>query len=210
MKGTHERTVSSKYSSKSSTASPSRIRGSVCPEAGPSDSKLFKSSSLWPGFLASAFSVFETNGASKGCGKKESHTRSHGWTAAVRRVMSGGSMWRLQERVLGLNKTAVSSSTSDIWLLGVCYKISLEDPTGDPIHTDGYVAFVEDFSSRILMTYRKGFVAIGDSKYTSDVNWGCMLRSSQMLVAQVFCFIFNLFIALPFKSVSDEHMVVAV
>lgn len=32
-----------------------------------------------------------------------------------------------------------------------------------------------------------GFTAIGDSKYTSDVNWGCMLRSSQMLVAQVFC-----------------------
>ncbi|KVI05429.1 Peptidase C54 [Cynara cardunculus var. scolymus] len=29
-----------------------------------------------------------------------------------------------------------------------------------------------------------GFVSIGDSKYTSDVNWGCMLRSSQMLVAQ--------------------------
>lgn len=35
-----------------------------------------------------------------------------------------------------------------------------------------------------------GFDAIGDSKYTSDVNWGCMLRSSQMLAAQVwFCFI---------------------
>lgn len=29
-----------------------------------------------------------------------------------------------------------------------------------------------------------GFSPIGDSKYSSDVNWGCMLRSSQMLVAQ--------------------------
>ncbi|KAF5959246.1 hypothetical protein HYC85_000455 [Camellia sinensis] len=28
------------------------------------------------------------------------------------------------------------------------------------------------------------FAAIGDSKYTSSVNWGCMLRSSRMLVAQ--------------------------
>lgn len=34
-----------------------------------------------------------------------------------------------------------------------------------------------------------GFDAIGDSNFTSDVGWGCMLRSSQMLVAQVFCFI---------------------
>jgi len=30
-----------------------------------------------------------------------------------------------------------------------------------------------------------GFDAISDSKLTSDVNWGCMVRSSQMLVAQV-------------------------
>lgn len=37
-----------------------------------------------------------------------------------------------------------------------------------------------------------GFSAIGDSKYTSDVNWGCMLRSSQMLVAQVWCPPFSL------------------
>lgn len=38
-----------------------------------------------------------------------------------------------------------------------------------------------------------GFNAIQDSKYTSDVNWGCMLRSSQMLVAQVDKFILDLF-----------------
>lgn len=30
-----------------------------------------------------------------------------------------------------------------------------------------------------------GFDAISDSKLTSDVNWGCMVRSSQMLVAEV-------------------------
>ncbi|KAI3905070.1 hypothetical protein MKX01_017316 [Papaver californicum] len=38
------------------------------------------------------------------------------------------------------------------------------------------------------MTYRKGFSAIGDSKLTSDVHWGCMHRSSQMLVAEALLF----------------------
>ena len=38
---------------------------------------------------------------------------------------------------------------------------------------NGLAEFEQDFSSRILMTYRKGFEAIGDSKLTSDVNWGC-------------------------------------
>lgn len=33
-------------------------------------------------------------------------------------------------------------------------------------------------------------MSIGDSKYTSDVNWGCMLRSSQMLVAQVLIYFY--------------------
>ncbi|KAL5660121.1 hypothetical protein ACJX0J_027246, partial [Zea mays] len=48
--------------------------------------------------------------------------------------------------------------------------------------------FLEDFSSRIWITYRKGFDAISDFKLTSDVNWGCMVRSSQMLVAQALIF----------------------
>ncbi|KAL7589830.1 hypothetical protein Lser_V15G37266 [Lactuca serriola] len=188
MKNIHERTDSSKNSYTSSTDSPDhRICGSSSSssnysEAGSSTHKSPKSSSsLWSGFLGSAFSVFDTQ-------KKDSNTtttttRTHGWTAAVKRVMNGGSMRRIQERVLGY-KTNVSNSISDIWLLGVCYKICLQDPSQEPVHTYGYAAFSHDFSSRILMTYRKGFVAIGDSKYTSDVNWGCMLRSSQMLVAQ--------------------------
>ncbi|GFY96639.1 peptidase family C54 protein [Actinidia rufa] len=154
-----------------------RVLGSVSSEPGSSEIKVSKTS-LWSGFSLSGFSIFETHGEPKVCGRKG----SNGWTQAMKRVMNGGSMRRFQERVLGQNKTGISSSTSDIWLLGVCYKISQEGSSSDS--SDGVAAFVEDFSSRILLTYRKGFDAIGDSKYTSDVNWGCMLRSSQMLVAQ--------------------------
>ncbi|XP_058110611.1 cysteine protease ATG4B-like isoform X2 [Magnolia sinica] len=98
-----------------------------------------------------------------------------------------GSMRRLQEYLLG-PRTDVSSSTSEIWLLGVCYKVSPEESSGDATLSNGLVEFSEDFLSRIVMTYRKGFDAIGDSKFTSDVYWGCMLRSSQMLVAQALLF----------------------
>ncbi|PSS17527.1 Cysteine protease [Actinidia chinensis var. chinensis] len=177
MKGFCERNFNSKHCCNTCSNSPNRVLGFVSSEPGSSENKVSKTS-LWSGFSLSAFSIFETHGEPKVCGKKG----SNGWTQAMKRVMNGGSMRRFQERVLGQNKTGISSSTSDIWLLGVCYKISQEGSSSDS--SDGVAAFVEDFSSRILLTYRKGFDAIGDSKYTSDVNWGCMLRSSQMLVAQ--------------------------
>lgn len=144
-------------------------------------------------FLSSAFSAFEARSSSSSeppaVEKKAIRSRFNGWTAAVRKAVTVGSMRRFHERILGSARTGVSSSTSDIWLLGVCYKISQDELSVDsPATNNGLAAFEEDFSSRILMTYRKGFSAIGDSKYTSDVNWGCMLRSSQMLVAQALLF----------------------
>ncbi|XP_021774718.1 cysteine protease ATG4-like isoform X1 [Chenopodium quinoa] len=171
-----------------------------------SSSSSTKASSLLSGIVVSAFSIFEprveegvnpssnlslsssSSREKKGVGTKTkistSCSGSNGWAAAVKRVMASGSMRRIRESMFGFNKSSAVTSTSDIWLLGVCYK--LDDAIGgDPVSSSGFAAFVEDFSSRILMTYRKGFDAIGDSKYTSDVNWGCMLRSSQMLVAQV-------------------------
>ncbi|XP_037497033.1 cysteine protease ATG4 isoform X2 [Jatropha curcas] len=98
-------------------------------------------------------------------------------------------MRRIHERVLGPSRTGISNTTSEIWLLGVCYKISQDGSNADAATSNnGLADFTHDFSSRILMTYRKGFDAIGDSKFTSDVGWGCMLRSSQMLVAQALLF----------------------
>ncbi|XP_038994542.1 cysteine protease ATG4-like isoform X2 [Hibiscus syriacus] len=189
MKGFHERNDSLKRSSKTSIdSSPTSGTGS---EPGPSDSK-FTKTSLWSNFFASAFSVFDTisdsstsSSSTLACEKKASFSKTNGWTAAVKRVVSGGSMRRIHERVMGPSKTGMSSSTSDIWLLGLCYKISQES-SGDLDAINGLTAFKHDFSSRILMTYRKGFDAICDTKITSDASWGCMLRSSQMLVAQPF------------------------
>ncbi|XWS33056.1 hypothetical protein CRYUN_Cryun22dG0045400 [Craigia yunnanensis] len=184
MKGFHERNVALKCSSKTAIdSSPSPGTGS---EPGPSDSK-FSKTSVWSNFFASAFSIFDTYSESSACVKKASRGKNNWWTAAVKRVVSGCSMRRIHERVLGPSKIGISSSTSDIWLLGVCYRI-MQESSGDVDSTNELTAFKRDFSSRILITYRKGFRAIGETKITSDVSWGCMLRSSQMLVAQALLF----------------------
>ncbi|XP_050238724.1 cysteine protease ATG4-like [Mercurialis annua] len=168
--------------SKSPTGSSNTSLTSDSSASGPSNSTTTKGT-LWSSFFTSAFSVFDTyRDSPTNSEKKGSHTHN-GWTSAVKKIVSGGSMRRIQERILGPSRTGVCSTTSDIWLLGVCYKMS-EDEGGDAATSNGLASFTHDFSSRILMTYRKGFEAIGDSKLTSDVGWGCMLRSSQMIVAQ--------------------------
>ncbi|XP_068668239.1 cysteine protease ATG4B-like isoform X2 [Aristolochia californica] len=147
--------------------------------------KSSKGASVWSSLFAPTFSIFEPHSESSPPKEKKTFkTKTNGWTNAVKRVVTGVTMWRLQERILGFSRTGVSCSNSETWLLGVCYKISPEESPGDGNNDNGSVAFMEDFSSRIWITYRKGFSAIGDSMFTSDVNWGCMLRSSQMLVAQ--------------------------
>ncbi|XP_042017817.1 cysteine protease ATG4b-like [Salvia splendens] len=180
--------------------SPTKSPGSVSDEAEPGIGcrKHQILSGIWP----PALSIFgHSSGSSKrseckSCSTNSSSSSSprkklasgknyyEGWRAVVRRVMmNGGSM----RRILGFSRTVISNSTSDIWLLGVCYHVAQEgDDSSNPTQSEGFAAFVDDFSSRILITYRKGFSPIGDSKYSSDVNWGCMLRSSQMLVAQAF------------------------
>ncbi|KAI9208359.1 uncharacterized protein BJ171DRAFT_491094 [Polychytrium aggregatum] len=66
------------------------------------------------------------------------------------------------------------SPDSFVHFLGILYP-SLEDP-----------AFLDDFRSRLWITYRYSFPPIKPSTYTSDVGWGCMLRSGQMLLASAF------------------------
>ncbi|RKP22284.1 peptidase C54, partial [Syncephalis pseudoplumigaleata] len=45
-----------------------------------------------------------------------------------------------------------------------------------------------DFYSRIWCTYRSEFERIGETHYTSDAGWGCMLRTGQSLFAQALLF----------------------
>ncbi|KAJ7552129.1 hypothetical protein O6H91_06G043000 [Diphasiastrum complanatum] len=91
-------------------------------------------------------------------------------------------MRRLQERILGPRWTSAAASDGVIWLLGVCHKVS--DSAEESGISPGFSEFLQDFESRIWITYRQGFESIENSKLTTDIGWGCMIRSGQMLLAQ--------------------------
>lgn len=151
-----ERIVAAKCSSKSSTETVDNTQVPASSKAGSSDSK-FPKANLWSTFFTSGFSVDETYSESSASEKKAVHSRNSGWAAAVRKVVTGGSMKRFQERVLGSSRTDVSSSDGDIWLLGVCHKFS-QNESGDVDTSNVLAAFEQDFYSKILVTYRKGLL----------------------------------------------------
>ncbi|KAL1915830.1 uncharacterized protein VTP21DRAFT_6218 [Calcarisporiella thermophila] len=64
----------------------------------------------------------------------------------------------------------------EVWLMGQRYLEGEEE------------AFKADFESRIWMTYRYNFPPIRPANFTSDVGWGCMLRSGQSLLANALQF----------------------
>lgn len=154
-----DRIVAAKCSSKSSTETVDNSQVPACSKAGSSDSK-FPKASLWSSFFTSGFSVIETYSKSPASEKKAVHSQNSGWAAAVRKVVTAGSMRRFQERVLGSSRTDVSSSDGDIWLLGVCHKFSQQESTGDVDNSIVFAAFEQDFSSKILLTYRKGLLCV--------------------------------------------------
>ncbi|MCO5574590.1 hypothetical protein L7F22_028378 [Adiantum nelumboides] len=102
------------------------------------------------------------------------------WNAALRRASIMDPVRHLQERVIGRHWADLTpASLHSIWLLGVYYPLSSAEE-----HAEIYKQFEADFHSCIWITYRKGFPAIMGTKLTTDVGWGCMIRSGQMLFAQ--------------------------
>ncbi|KAK9721144.1 Cysteine protease atg4 [Basidiobolus ranarum] len=69
-----------------------------------------------------------------------------------------------------------------IYMLGTTYSFTLTELA--EIKEKYPLEFIEDFKSRLWFTYRTGFTPIQPSDYVSDVGWGCMLRSAQMLLGQ--------------------------
>eukprot|EP01088_Endostelium_zonatum_P003316 TRINITY_DN1452_c0_g1_i2.p1 TRINITY_DN1452_c0_g1~~TRINITY_DN1452_c0_g1_i2.p1 ORF type:complete len:401 (-),score=104.33 TRINITY_DN1452_c0_g1_i2:18-1220(-) len=70
-------------------------------------------------------------------------------------------------------------SNSPLFMLGQSYSKS-----NDSIPERAWSDFLTDFRSCFWFTYRKNFIRIEPSGLTSDVGWGCMLRSGQMLLSQ--------------------------
>lgn len=175
MKGLYEKAVPSKFSCRTKSDYSNS-------EPQSSDTKLSKVS-LLSSIFASAFSVFETNSelSSSATEKKTiNNSRSNGWTTTVKRVVTGVSMRRIQERVFGTSKTGIFNSTSDIWLLGMCYKISQEESPNHASSSSELAEFEQDFSSRILMTYRKGPSHVNSAFFFPLIDISCI---SHMLLS---------------------------
>ncbi|KAI6184238.1 Cysteine protease [Aphelenchoides bicaudatus] len=64
------------------------------------------------------------------------------------------------------------NSDSLFWLLGRSYTTAQKED------------FRFDFASKIWLSYREQFPPLNDKNVRSDLNWGCMIRSAQMMTAQ--------------------------
>jgi hypothetical protein len=82
------------------------------------------------------------------------------------------------ESTVSSSSTSYSTTYRHVWLLGKRYNVIEELPRD----------FRLDLYSRIWCTYRSEFENIGETAYTSDAGWGCMLRTGQSLFAQALLF----------------------
>lgn len=97
------------------------------------------------------------------------------------------SMWNNVKYGWTMKRTTFSRS-APLWLLGEAYK--LDETSARLAAQHGMERFRRDFISRLWFTYRRTFEELRDSTdseaFSTDCGWGCMLRSGQMLLGQVY------------------------
>jgi len=109
-------------------------------------------------------------------------------------------LWSLEASAAGA-KSRMNTRLSPAWLLGHSYhktnpssqRSSLgsdldaasaaTSPDTLPAAAAAMTPLMEDFHSKLWMTYRKGFECFPKTQIDSDCGWGCMIRAGQMLVA---------------------------
>ena len=125
-------------------------------------------------------------------GKDEKN--DNGWGGRLR------SLWDAMFRDPSADENALLSSPEAIWLLGTLYSTRGFKTSKSAAHSDrvnarrprsrdarrDVSAIRRDFYSRVWMTYRTAFPEIGRSRCTTDAGWGCMLRTTQMMLCQGF------------------------
>jgi cysteine protease ATG4 len=105
-------------------------------------------------------------------------SRSLSKSMATRALIGDGN-----ERTLASSKYFAELDT--LYLLGKHYAKPVDEKE-----------LLEDISSRLWFTYRRGFSQINGNGPDSDQGWGCMLRCGQMLLAETFM---RLYLSRSFK-----------
>ncbi|XP_028404645.1 cysteine protease ATG4D-like [Dendronephthya gigantea] len=117
--------------------------------------------------------------------RSDGNERSDGDTVK-RRLLSA---WNNVKFGLTSPSTTTFAENHPAWILGKCYTFNsdIEENSrlqkthlNPPLPTS---EFYRHFSSLMWFTYRKDFPQVGDSVYTTDTGWGCMIRSAQMMLA---------------------------
>ena len=94
---------------------------------------------------------------------------------------------RLRQISEYLRGNTTQPAAQPLWLLGVLYDLTA-DSQDESLNKDELELFKADWFSRIWVTYRKGFEKVEDDQqiafHDTDVGWGCMFRSGQMMLAQ--------------------------